>query len=67
MEEKFLIINNQILALREEMRQIIRMMEDAVIIGNENHLYLLIGKLVKIQGLLDELENVEEGWSNSDY
>lgn len=46
-----------IIELRTEMRQIIRMLEDDVIVGNTNSIIMNVGKLVVLQNKLDELEN----------
>lgn len=53
-------------SLRKEMGQIIRLLEDSAILGNSEGVFLYIGKLAKIQAILDELENVPMEWSNED-
>jgi hypothetical protein len=53
-------------ALQEEQRQIIRMLEDAVITESTSFIYLLIGKLSHIQGQLDSLSDYKEGWQNNE-
>lgn len=51
-------------SLRKEMAHIIRLLEDSAVIGSSEAVYLYIGKLAKIQALLDELENTPMEWSN---
>lgn len=51
-------------ALRNEVRQIINMLEDAVMVDSQPQIYMLIGKLSRIQTTIDEIENTEKEWSN---
>ena len=51
-------------SLRKEMAQIIRLLEDSAVLGSSEAVYLYIGKLAKIQSLLDELENTPMEWVN---
>lgn len=57
---------NIITSLRREMAQIIRLLEDSAVLGSNEAVYLYIGKLAKIQALLDELEETPMEWSNED-
>lgn len=51
-------------SLRKEMAQIIRLLEDSAVLGSSEAVYLYIGKLAKIQALLDELEHTLMEWRN---
>lgn len=60
-------IKEMVASLRKEMSQIIRLLEDTAFLSSGTEaVYLYIGKLAKIQTLLDELENTPMEWSNED-
>lgn len=52
--------------LRREMAQLIYLLEDSVILGNNESVFMNIGKLSKIQTLLDQLEDNPKEWRNVD-
>lgn len=50
--------------LHEALRQLIRMLEDAVTVEATSNMYMIIGKIVMVQSMIDELEQLQEGWVN---
>lgn len=52
-------------SLRSELAGVIRQLEDAAMMEAVSNMYVLIGRLGRVQQLIDTIENRQE-WSNED-